>query len=86
VRSFISEKKVPHPTLTDEGIDLNRAVEDFESSLIDEALRRTNGNKSAAARLLGVKRPTLVAKLLRRNSDPLTKRPDGSTESDIFAA
>jgi DNA-binding NtrC family response regulator len=34
--------------------------------LIEEALRRTKGNKQAAARLLGLKRTTLVAKLRRR--------------------
>jgi two-component system, NtrC family, response regulator AtoC len=66
IRSFISEKKIPRPTLTEEGIDLNRAVEEFEYRLIDEALRRTKGNKQAAARLLGLKRTTLVAKLRRK--------------------
>ncbi len=43
-----------------------QAVEEFEYRLIDEALRRTKGNKQAAARLLGLKRTTLVAKLRRR--------------------
>ena len=66
IRSFISEKKIPRPTLTEEGIDLNSAVEEFENRLIDEALRRTKGNKQAAARLLGLKRTTLVAKLRRK--------------------
>ena len=66
IRSFISEKKIPRPTLTEEGIDLNHAVEEFEYRLIDEALRRTKGNKQAAARLLGLKRTTLVAKLRRK--------------------
>jgi transcriptional regulator with PAS, ATPase and Fis domain len=66
IRSFISEKKIPRPTLTDEGIDLNRAVEEFEYRLIDEALRRTKGNKQAAAKLLKLKRTTLVAKLRRK--------------------
>jgi transcriptional regulator with PAS, ATPase and Fis domain len=66
IRSFISDKKIPRPTLTDEGIDLNAAVEEFEHRLIDEALRRTKGNKQAAARLLGLKRTTLVAKLRRK--------------------
>ena len=70
IRSFISEKKIPRPTLTEEGIDLNRAVEEFEYRLIDEALRRTKGNKQAAARLLGLKRTTLVAKLRRRKAGP----------------
>jgi len=68
IRSFISDKKIPRPTLTDEGIDLNQAVEEFEYRLIDEALRRTKGNKQAAARLLGLKRTTLVAKLRRKTS------------------
>ena len=68
IRSFISEKKIPRPTLTEEGIDLNQAVEEFEYRLIDEALRRTKGNKQAAARLLGLKRTTLVAKLRRKGS------------------
>jgi transcriptional regulator with PAS, ATPase and Fis domain len=70
IRSFISDKKIPRPTLTEEGIDLNQAVEEFEYRLIDEALRRTKGNKQAAARLLGLKRTTLVAKLRRKTSDP----------------
>jgi transcriptional regulator with PAS, ATPase and Fis domain len=66
IRSFISEKKIPRPTLGEEGLDLNTAVEEFENRLIEEALRRTKGNKQAAARLLGLKRTTLVAKLRRR--------------------
>jgi transcriptional regulator with PAS, ATPase and Fis domain len=70
IRSFISDKKIPRPTLTEEGIDLNQAVEEFEYRLIDEALRRTKGNKQAAARLLGLKRTTLVAKLRRKTSGP----------------
>ena len=69
IRSFISDKKIPRPTLTEEGIDLNQAVEEFEYRLIDEALRRTKGNKQAAARLLGLKRTTLVAKLRRKTSN-----------------
>jgi transcriptional regulator with PAS, ATPase and Fis domain len=66
IRSFINEKKIPRPTFTEEGLDLTTAVEEFESRLIDEALRRSKGNKQAAARLLGVKRTTLVAKLRRK--------------------
>jgi len=66
IRSFISEKKIPRATLGEDGLDLNTAVEEFENRLIEEALRRTKGNKQAAARLLGLKRTTLVAKLRRR--------------------
>jgi transcriptional regulator with PAS, ATPase and Fis domain len=68
IRSLISEKKIPRPTLGEEGLDLNTAVEEFENRLIEEALRRTKGNKQAAARLLGLKRTTLVAKLRRRRT------------------
>jgi len=52
VRTFISEKRIPRPHLPEDGIDLNKAVLDFEQRLITEALRRTKGNKQAAARLL----------------------------------
>ena len=68
IRSFISEKKIPRPALGEEGLDLNTAVEEFENRLIEEALRRTKGNKQAAARLLGLKRTTLVAKLRRKGT------------------
>lgn len=54
------------PFLADEGFDLAQAVENFENRLIEEALRRTKGNKQAAARMLGVKRTTLASKLRRR--------------------
>jgi DNA-binding NtrC family response regulator len=30
IRSFISDKRSPRPQLTEEGIDLNAAVEEFE--------------------------------------------------------
>lgn len=73
VRSFVSSKRVPAPTMSEEGLDFNRAVEAFENRLISEALRRTRGNKQAAARLLGLKRTTLVAKLRRRRSGTIVE-------------
>jgi len=36
------------------GLDLERVVEDFERSIIISALERTGGNRTEAARLLGV--------------------------------
>ena len=65
VRRFVSGKRTPTPTL-DDNFDFNQAVEAFEDQLIHEALRKSNGNKQAAARMLGLKRTTLVAKLRRR--------------------
>ena len=51
----------------DDGIDMVARLADYESKLIQEALRRSNGNKSKAARLLGLNRTTLVEKLKRKN-------------------
>ena len=79
IRSFISEKKIPRATLGEEGLDLNTAVEEFENRLIEEALRRTKGNKQAAARLLGLKRTTLVAKLRRRKGADEGDQEDASS-------
>lgn len=80
LRSFISEKKLPHPALNNGEVDLRQALEQFEDRLIDEALRRTNGNKSKAAELLGLKRTTLVAKIRRRrNGNEVSARNAAST-------
>ena len=49
----------------DEGIDLERYVEGVELSLIRRSLERTQGNKVQAARLLNLKRTTLIEKLKR---------------------
>jgi hypothetical protein len=58
--------------------------------LIEEALRRTKGNKQAAARLLGLKRTTLVAKLRRRrgpDASPIDPdEADVDTDGDIEAS
>jgi DNA-binding NtrC family response regulator len=50
----------------DEPIDLGSAVAEFERALIESALRKTGGNRSQAARLLGIGRTTLLDKLKRR--------------------
>ena len=87
IRSFISEKKLPRPVMGDDGIDLAQAVEEFENGLIEDALRRTKGNKQAAARLLRLKRTTLVAKLRRRklatNDGHLPSVIEDSTDDDF---
>jgi sigma-54 specific flagellar transcriptional regulator A len=51
--------------LGENGLNLNKLVRDLEGRLINEALKRTQGNKQAAARLLGLKRTTFAAKLRR---------------------
>jgi DNA-binding NtrC family response regulator len=51
--------------LPDQGIDLNQFLAGAERDLIARAMDRTGGNKGRAARLLGIKRTTLVEKLKR---------------------
>jgi DNA-binding NtrC family response regulator len=56
-------------TLPEEGIDLERFVAGVERDLIQRSLERTRGNKGQAAKLLNMKRTTLVEKLKRINRD-----------------
>jgi DNA-binding NtrC family response regulator len=51
--------------LPDEGIDLEVFIATIERDLIERSLERTGGNKGQAARLLNLKRTTLVEKLKR---------------------
>ncbi|HWI19887.1 MAG TPA: sigma-54 dependent transcriptional regulator [Vicinamibacterales bacterium] len=55
----------PSLDLPAEGLDLPALIAQIEKDLIDRALVRTEQNKGAAARLLGLKRTTLVEKLRR---------------------
>ena len=61
----ISEVSTPALDLPAEGVDLSAIVAQLEKGLIERALQRTGNNKGAAARLLSLKRTTLVEKLKR---------------------
>jgi sigma-54 specific flagellar transcriptional regulator A len=50
-------------------VDLPRILRRLEEAYIDAALKRTAGNKKAAADLLGLQRTTLVEKLRRRGRE-----------------
>jgi transcriptional regulator with GAF, ATPase, and Fis domain len=52
---------VPFPPL--DTMDFETAVSHFERSMLERALQKTAGNKTAAAELLGLKRTTLIMKL-----------------------
>lgn len=60
----------PPPTIHDNwpesGIDFNTLVNDFETQLIVQALKMTQGNKKEAARLLNLKRTTLLEKIKKK--------------------
>lgn len=49
--------------LPETGLDFERTVGHIERQILEEALRKTGGNKTAAAEILGLKRTTLAAKL-----------------------
>jgi DNA-binding NtrC family response regulator len=52
-------------TLPEGGLDLVAFMSSIERELIQRSLERTSGNKGRAARLLHLKRTTLVEKLKR---------------------
>ena len=53
------------PTLSEEGLDFNIAVSEFEKSLICQSLEKSQGVKNKAAKLLHLNRTTLVEKIKR---------------------
>jgi transcriptional regulator with GAF, ATPase, and Fis domain len=67
IRSYVTDKKNPKTSVTGEQVDFREATDQLQLRLMDEALRLTNGNKSAAAKILGLKRTTLVAKLRKQS-------------------
>src|SRR5438034_600206 len=58
--SHVSMIEIP-----EEGINFQNVVTDMERELILQSLRRTNGNKKLAAKLLNLKRTTLIEKIKR---------------------
>jgi DNA-binding NtrC family response regulator len=53
-------------TLPESGLDMGEFIGGIERDLVQRALERTGGNKGQAAKLLGLKRTTLVEKLKRQ--------------------
>jgi len=53
----------PYVHLPEEGLDFEATVGRIELGILEQALRKTNGNKKLAAELLRLKRTTLTAKL-----------------------
>jgi len=66
----IQEASDPSPVMSafalpEDGLDFEQFIADIEREMIRRSLERTQGNKGAAARLLNLKRTTLVEKLKR---------------------
>lgn len=59
----------------EDGLDFDRYIEGIELSLIKRSLERTRGNKRQAAKLLKLKRTTLIEKLKRLEPASFSKLP-----------
>jgi transcriptional regulator with PAS, ATPase and Fis domain len=57
----------PEAEWSESGLDFNGLISAFEDRLILQALNRTGGNKKEAARLLNLKRTTLIEKIKKKN-------------------
>ena len=53
----------PFIAVPDHGLDFERTVGSIEREILEQALKKTRGNKKLAAEMLGLKRTTLSAKL-----------------------
>ncbi len=56
-----------HTFVPNSGMDLNKAVAQYENMLLIDALNKVNWNKNRAASLLKLNRTTLVEKIKRKN-------------------
>ena len=65
IQSRDSLNFVPLIEIPEEGINFQNVVTDMERELILQSLRKTNGNKKLAAKLLNLKRTTLIEKIKR---------------------
>lgn len=62
-------------TVWDKGqVDFKELINDFETELIIKALQRTGGNKKEAARLLNLKRTTLLEKIKKKAIDHMWEK------------
>jgi DNA-binding NtrC family response regulator len=64
-RIYLAAAAERHPRRKDEPIDLDKFLAGIELELIQRALRRAKGNKTKAAKLLGLTRPRLYRRLVQ---------------------
>ncbi len=63
--SHADKIRMPEIRLDDQGINLDNALSEFEGRLVVQALESTDWVKTRAARLLNIKRTTLIEKMKR---------------------
>ena len=59
----LPQESLAAPPAVENGLNYEEVVARFERSILEQALRKTGGNKKAAADMLGLKRTTLSAKV-----------------------
>ncbi len=69
------------PPAPDERIQLDEFLAEIEGELIQRAMERTGGNKTQAARLLGVNRARLIRKLGPQDEPMFVEQPDDPVET-----
>jgi DNA-binding NtrC family response regulator len=63
--------EIPLVSVPDDGLDYEQTLALIERSILDQALRKTRGNKKAAADMLRLKRTTLAAKVRSLEAAPV---------------
>ena len=76
-RQAVEELAVAPGQIPPEGLNLSRALQEFEKSLILQALERSDWVKSRAAQLLQLNRTTLIEKMKKQNIPTLTAHLSG---------
>ena len=61
-------------TLPSDGIDIDQCIRRFQREMMVQALERANGNKTAAANLLGLNRTTFIERMRRHGLGSLIPR------------
>lgn len=74
-RLHVAVEAQRRPSRKDEPIVLDQFLARIEEELIRRALRRAKGNKTRAARLLGMTRPRLYRRLVQLGLEPPPERP-----------
>jgi transcriptional regulator with GAF, ATPase, and Fis domain len=67
----------PIPGHLPEAVDFDTAVSRFELAMLENALRASDGNKTAAAERLGIKRTTLIMKIRNFENSGLSLQKAG---------
>jgi transcriptional regulator with GAF, ATPase, and Fis domain len=67
-------RRLADVNLHDKNFSLFSAVQEFEEKIIEQALAESGGSVTGAAKLLGLKHPTLISMLKRRHKALQLKR------------